>query len=62
MARVKQVLGVVLVPNALAIAAGALGLINPIMAATINNGSTIVAAAHAVAPLFRSRRPRRSAR
>jgi Cu2+-exporting ATPase len=55
MARVKQVLGVVLVPNALAIAAGALGLINPVMAATINNGSTIVAAAHAVAPLFRSR-------
>lgn len=56
MARVKQVLGVVLVPNALAIAAGALGLINPVMAAAINNGSTIAAAAHAVAPLLRSRR------
>jgi heavy metal translocating P-type ATPase len=53
MARVKQVLGVVLVPNALAIAAGALGFINPVMAAVVNNGSTIAAAAHAVAPLFR---------
>ncbi len=57
MARVKQVLGVVLVPNALAIAAGALGLINPVMAAVINNGSTIAAAGHAAAPLLR-RRPR----
>jgi Cu2+-exporting ATPase len=53
MARVKQVLGIVLVPNALAIAAGALGFINPVMAATINNGSTIAAAAHAIAPLLR---------
>jgi Cu2+-exporting ATPase len=58
MARVKQVLGVVLVPNALAIAAGAFGLINPVMAAVINNGSTIAAAGHAVAPLLRrGRRP-----
>ncbi len=56
MARVKQVLGVVLVPNAIAIAAGAFGLINPVMAAVINNGSTIGAAAHAIAPLFRSGR------
>jgi P-type E1-E2 ATPase len=53
MARVKQVLGVVLVPNAIAIAAGAFGLINPVMAAVINNGSTIAAAAHAIAPLLR---------
>ena len=59
MARVKQVLGVVLVPNALAIAAGALGFINPVMAAVINNGSTIAAAAHAVAPLLRKGRERR---
>ncbi len=55
MARVKQVLGVVLVPNAIAIAAGAFGLINPMMAAVINNGSTIAAAAHAVAPLLKKR-------
>jgi Cu2+-exporting ATPase len=56
MARVKQVLGIVLVPNVVAIAAGALGLINPITAATINNGSTIAAAGHAVAPLLRFKR------
>jgi Cu2+-exporting ATPase len=56
MARVKQVLGVVLVPNALAIAAGALGFINPVMAAVVNNGSTVAAAGHAVMPLFRGRR------
>ncbi|HEY8041236.1 MAG TPA: heavy metal translocating P-type ATPase [Polyangiaceae bacterium] len=57
MARVKQVLGIVLVPNALAIAAGALGFINPVLAAVVNNGSTIAAAGHALAPLLR-RRPR----
>jgi Cu2+-exporting ATPase len=56
MARVKQVLGIVLVPNALAILAGAIGIINPVMAAAINNGSTIAAAAHAVAPLLRKNR------
>ncbi len=37
MKRVKQVLGVILVPNALAIAAGAFGLITPMIAAVINN-------------------------
>jgi Cu2+-exporting ATPase len=56
MRRVKQVLGLVLVPNAVAIAAGAFGLITPIMAAVVNNGSTIAAAAHAVAPLLRKRK------
>ena len=56
MKRVKEVLGVVLVPNALAIAAGAFGLINPITAAIINNGSTIAASLHAVAPLLRRER------
>ena len=60
MARVKQVLGVVLVPNALAIVAGAFGFINPVMAATINNGSTIAAAAHAIAPLLERRRAKRA--
>ncbi len=61
MARVRQVLGLVLVPNAAAIGAGALGLVSPVMAAVINNGSTILAAAHAVAPLVRpSRSIRRS--
>jgi Cu2+-exporting ATPase len=57
MARVKQVLGIVLVPNAIAIAAGAFGLINPVIAAVVNNGSTIAAAGHALMPLLR-RRPR----
>ncbi len=56
MARVKQVLGIVLVPNTLAIAAGALGFINPVMAAVINNGSTIGAALHAVLPLLKTPR------
>ena len=56
MKRVKQVLGVVLVPNALAIAAGAFGLINPMIAAVINNGSTVGAAIHAIMPLLRRKK------
>jgi Cu2+-exporting ATPase len=55
MARVKRVLGLVLVPNAAAIAAGAFGFITPMIAAVINNGSTVAAAAHAVAPLLPKR-------
>jgi len=57
MARVKRVLGMVLVPNAIAIAAGALGFINPVMAAIVNNGSTVAAAFHAVSPLLKRKRP-----
>jgi heavy metal translocating P-type ATPase len=56
MARVKQVLGIVLVPNAIAIAAGAFGFINPVMAAVVNNGSTVGAAFHAILPLLKGRR------
>jgi heavy metal translocating P-type ATPase len=56
MRRVKEVLGLVLVPNMIAIAAGALGFITPITAAIVNNGSTIAAATHAVWPLLRKRR------
>jgi P-type Cu2+ transporter len=59
MARVKQVLAIVLVPNAAAIAAGALGFISPVIAAVVNNGSTIAAAVHAIAPLLRRGGPRR---
>jgi Cu2+-exporting ATPase len=55
MRRVKQVLGLVLVPNAVAIAAGAFGVIGPMVAAVINNGSTVAASAHAIAPLLRKR-------
>jgi P-type E1-E2 ATPase len=58
MQRVKEVLGLVLLPNAAAIMAGALGFINPVMAATINNGSTILAALHAIMPLLRQGSPR----
>jgi Cu2+-exporting ATPase len=53
MARVRQVLGLVLVPNAVAIVAGALGVIHPAFAAIVNNGSTIAAAGHALVPLLR---------
>jgi heavy metal translocating P-type ATPase len=60
MQRVKEVLGLVLLPNAAAIMAGALGFINPVMAATINNGSTILAALHAIMPLLRQGSPRES--
>jgi hypothetical protein len=59
MARVRGVLGIVLAPNALAIAAGAVGLINPIMAAAVNNGSTIAGALHAVWPLLQRQEPLR---
>jgi Cu2+-exporting ATPase len=55
MKRVKQVLGIVLAPNAVAIAAGAFGFINPMMAAVINNGSTVWASLHAIFPLLRRR-------
>jgi Cu2+-exporting ATPase len=58
MSRVKQVLGIVLAPNAAAIAAGALGVLNPALAAVVNNGSTVAAAVHAVAPLLGRRRRR----
>jgi Cu2+-exporting ATPase len=56
MARVKGVLGIVLVPNAIAIALGALGVIHPAVAAIVNNGSTIAAAGHALTPLLRRAR------
>jgi Cu2+-exporting ATPase len=53
MRRVKQVVGLVLAPNGIAIAAGAFGLLNPITASIVNNGSTIAAALHAVSPILR---------
>jgi Cu2+-exporting ATPase len=58
MYRVRRGLGLVVAPNAVAIALGALGLITPGAAAIINNGSTLVAALAGVAPLLdpRSRR------
>jgi heavy metal translocating P-type ATPase len=56
MRRVRRGLGYVIVPNAAAIALGALGLITPGMAAVINNGSTVAAGLAAVAPLLGRRR------
>lgn len=53
MAHVRRGLGIVIAPNALAIAAGALGLITPGIAAAVNNGSTVVAALAALTPLMK---------
>ena len=57
MRRVRRGLGLVIAPNAIAIGLGALGLITPGLAAVINNGSTVVAALAAVAPLVRKSKP-----
>ncbi len=53
MKRVRRGLGFVIVPNAVAIVLGAVGLLTPGAAALINNGSTVAAALAAVAPLMR---------
>ncbi len=53
MAHVRRGLGIVIAPNAAAIALGALGLITPGVAAAINNGSTVIAALAALTPLFK---------
>ena len=54
MSSVRQNLGVIVVPNAIAIGLGALGLIGPPLAAIINNGATILAVLVGTAPLLRS--------
>lgn len=59
MRRVREVLGIVIVPNAVAIVTGVLGLINPVIASALNNGSTIAAALHAASPLLRAGRKER---
>jgi heavy metal translocating P-type ATPase len=53
MRHVHRGLLLVLVPNAIAIALGAAGLITPGIAAAVNNGSTIVAALAGLEPLLR---------
>jgi Cu2+-exporting ATPase len=55
MRRVMNALALVLAPNAVAIVLGALGLLPPAVAATVNNGSTVLAALWGVAPLFSAR-------
>jgi Cu2+-exporting ATPase len=56
MRHVHRGLGLVIVPNAIAIAMGAAGLITPGIAAAVNNGSTIVAAMAGLEPLLRTSR------
>jgi Cu2+-exporting ATPase len=55
MRRVRLGLGYVIVPNAVAIVLGAVGLLAPGGAALVNNGSTVAAGLAAVAPLLRRR-------
>ena len=53
MRSVRQNLGIIIVPNAIAIALGAFGLIGPAMAAIINNGATFFAVLVGMLPLLR---------
>jgi Cu2+-exporting ATPase len=59
MNRVRNALALVLAPNIVAILLGALGLMPPALAATVNNGSTVIAALSAVAPLLSAQRAQR---
>jgi len=52
MSSVRQNLGIVVVPNAIAIALGAFGFIGPPLAAIINNGATMLAVLVGMAPLL----------
>jgi Cu2+-exporting ATPase len=54
MSGVRQSLGMIIAPNAVAIAMGALGLITPPLAAVINNGATALAVLVGVLPLVRA--------
>jgi Cu2+-exporting ATPase len=58
MAHVRQNLGLVIAPNAVAILLGALGLMTPPLAAVINNGATIAAVIVGTIPLLRRPRAR----
>ena len=58
MRHVHRGLGLVIVPNAIAVALGAAGLITPGVAAAVNNGSTVVAALAGLAPLLGAGRKR----
>ena len=57
-ASVRQNLGLIIVPNAIAIALGAFGLIGPPLAAIINNGATILAVLVGTTPLLRTSKRR----
>lgn len=58
MKNVERCLAIVLAPNAVAIALGAVGLLTPGAAALINNGSTVLSALSAIAPMVRFPRRR----
>jgi P-type E1-E2 ATPase len=53
MSRVRQNLGIIVVPNAIAIALGAFGFITPPLAAIINNGTTFLAVLVGTIPLLK---------
>jgi Cu2+-exporting ATPase len=53
MSSVRQNLGIIIVPNAIAIALGAFGFIAPPMAAVINNGATFLAVLVGTIPLLK---------
>ena len=53
MSSVRQNLGIIIVPNAIAIALGAFGFIAPPMAAIINNGATFLAVLVGTIPLLK---------
>jgi len=53
MSSVRKNLGIIVVPNAIAIALGALGLIGPPLAAVINNGATFLAVLVGTLPLLK---------
>ena len=55
---VGQNIALVAVPNSAGLALAALGGLSPLMAALVNNGSTLLAAANALRPLTTSRTPR----
>ena len=61
MSSVRQNLGIIIVPNAIAIGLGAFGLIAPPLAAIINNGATFLAVLVGTIPLVKlpTRHPRR---
>jgi Cu2+-exporting ATPase len=55
MRQVRTGLGLVLVPNLVAMALGVVGLCPPALAAVVNNGSTVVSGLAGLAPLVRQR-------
>jgi hypothetical protein len=57
MAHLWRGLGLIIVPNAVAIGLGALGLLSPPVAAVVNNGATIFASLVGLEPLFRQPAP-----